>query len=174
MPGGGTLFTAKCPVPGWNSLWIKCPEFFWGDACSWNWLEHNILSSFATVLSAQCYVKTRLSNTIFLELKRRAFIDHKTVTKAIKPFALSFFFNRSDSFRDLFYAVLLSWKSYFYLKIWQLIILYIGRMDCGAAGRPFDNHSRNEGEGICQCSQGKDSHIIPFDAAFIRGRRLIE
>ena len=25
-----------------------------------------------------------------------------------------------------------------------------------------------------ECSQLKDSHIIPFDAAFIRGRRLIE
>ena len=37
----------------------------------------------------------------------RAFIDHKRPIKAIEPFALSFF-SRSDSFHDLFYAVLLS------------------------------------------------------------------
>ena len=49
--GAGTLFTAKYPVPAWNSSCIKCPEFSWGDARSWNWLAHNILSSFATVLS---------------------------------------------------------------------------------------------------------------------------
>ena len=42
-----------------------------------------------------------------------AFIDHKRPIKAIEPFALSFC-SRSDSFRDLFYAVLLSRSSYVY------------------------------------------------------------
>ena len=60
----------------------------------------------------------------------RAFIDHKRPIKAKEKHVLCFF-SRSDSFRNLFYAVLLNWNSYVYYK-WQLIILYIDRMDWGA------------------------------------------
>ena len=69
----------------------------------------NILSSFPTALSV-------MSGQAFKHRHfgiRRAFINHKRLTKAIKLFALSFC-SRSDSFRDLFYAVLMSLNSCFY------------------------------------------------------------
>ena len=53
------------------------------------------------------------SQTLSFLSRWRAFIDHKRPIKAIEPFALSFF-SQSDSFCDLFYAVLLSWNSYVY------------------------------------------------------------
>ena len=76
-------------------------------------------------------------------------------------------------------------------------ILYIGRMDRGAAGREFDHHGGNGGRGICQQQIARRAgyltkffkcpgfargmlaaeigwHIILMNAAFIRGRRLIE
>ena len=69
-------------------------------------LLRNILSSFPMALRVRGF-KHR-----YFEI-RRAFIDHKRPIKAIKPFALSLF-SRSDSFSDLFYAVLLSRNSYVY------------------------------------------------------------
>ena len=42
-----------------------------------------------------------------------AFFGHNRAINTIKPFALSLF-GRSDSFRDLFYAVLLSLNRYVY------------------------------------------------------------
>ena len=66
----------------------------------------NILSSFLTVLKVKGFKHGHFRI-------RRAFIDHKWLINAIKPFALSLF-SWSDSFRDLLYAVLLSWNSYFY------------------------------------------------------------
>ena len=68
----------------------------------------NILSSFPSVLRVKGF-------------KHRHFGTRRES-------ALSFF-SRSDSFRDLLYAVLLSWNSHFYKKNWQLVFLYIGRMD---------------------------------------------
>ena len=70
------------------------------------------------------------SQTLSFWSRWRTFIDNKRPIKAIKPFALSLF-SRSNSFRDLFYAVLLSWNRCFYQK-WQLIILYINPMNWGA------------------------------------------
>ena len=69
-------------------------------------LFRNILSSFPTALRVKGFKHGHFGI-------RRAFIDHKRLIKAIKPFALSIF-SRSDSLRDLFHAVLLSWNSYFY------------------------------------------------------------
>ena len=77
----------------------------------------------------------------------RAFIVHKCLTKAMKPFVLSFF-SQSDSFHDLFYAVLLSWNSYFYHKIATNILVYI--WSDGLWGQAFDHHGRNRERGICQ------------------------
>ena len=65
-------------------------------------LLRNILSSFPTGLR----VKTSNSETP-LFWNKKTFIEHERPIKAIKPFALSLF-SRIDSFRDLFYAVLLS------------------------------------------------------------------
>ena len=69
-------------------------------------LFRNILSSFPTALRVKGFKQSFWS-------RWRAFIDHKRPIKAIEPFALSFF-SQSDSFRDLFYAVLLNWNSYVY------------------------------------------------------------
>ena len=82
----------------------------------------------------------------------RAFVDHKRPIKTIEPFALSFF-SRSDSFRDLFYAVLLSCITVIFNKIWQLITLYID----GLEGRAFDHHRRNGGGAFANknCPHGR-------------------
>ena len=66
----------------------------------------NILSLFPTALRFKGFKQSFWS-------RWRAFIDHKRPIKAKEPFALSFF-SQSDSFRDLFYAVLLSWNGYVY------------------------------------------------------------
>ena len=63
-------------------------------------LPRNIMSSFPTALRVKGFKDRHFGI-------RRTFIDHKRPIKPIKPFALSLF-NRSDSFCDLFYAVLLS------------------------------------------------------------------
>ena len=90
----------------------------------------------------------------------RAYIDHKRPIRAIKSFALSFF-SQSDSFPDLFYAVLLSWNSSVYYK-WQQVILYIDRMDWGAGhlsiivgtgGRAFANKNCPQGRALEQFFQ---------------------
>ena len=105
-------------------------------------LLRNILSSFPTALAqSQGFQTPSFWN-------KRAFIDqHKTPIKALKPFALCLF-RRNDSFRDLFYAVLLSWNSYVYYKMANVIFVYWS--NGLGAGHQFGYHSRNEGRGICQ------------------------
>ena len=76
----------------------------------------------------------------------RPFIDHKRPIKVIETFALSFF-SRSDSFRDLFYAFLLSWNSCVYKNMATNNFVY---WSDGLEGRAFDHHRRNGGRGICQ------------------------
>ena len=85
----------------------------------------------------------------------------------MKPFALPFFSCRSNSFRDLFYAI----NSY--VKKWKLIFLYIGRMDWGGA-RAFDQHSRNGGRAIGKQKLPARPGISPgFFGAFARsGKRM--
>ena len=73
--------------------------------------------------------------------------------QATEPFTLSFF-SRSNSFRDLFYAVLLTETASMFIKIWELIILYIDWMYWraghlttteGTGGRAFANKNCLQG-----------------------------
>ena len=89
-------------------------------------LFRNILWSFPTASES----RVSSSQALSFGSNWRTYIDHKRPVKAIKSSALSFF-SQSNSVRELFYAVLLSWNSHVYWK-WQLIILYIDQMDWGA------------------------------------------
>ena len=52
-----------------------------------------------------------------------------------------------------------------FIKKWQLMFLYIGRIGLGS--RAFDRHSRNEGQGIANktCPQGQAFDICFFPNA---------
>ena len=100
-------------------------------------LIRNIVSQFPTTLRLKSLKHHHFGI-------RRAFIDHKRIIKSIKPFALSLF-NRSDSFSDLFYEVLLNWNSCVYQKMATNVFVY---WSDGLGGRVFDHHSWNRGRGI--------------------------
>ena len=71
-------------------------------------LFRNILSSFSMCDGAQSQRFQAVKHCHFgVGEEHLSYIDHKRPLKAIKPFALSFFC-QSDSFRSLFYAVLLN------------------------------------------------------------------
>ena len=115
-------------------------------------LFHNILSSFLTTLRVKGF---RQSNTVILS-RWRACIDHKRPIKAIEPLIilLCLFFKWSDSFRDLFYAVILSWNSFVY---WNMIIDNFVYWSDGLEGWAFDHHRRNGGGAFANknCLQGR-------------------
>ena len=114
-------------------------------------LLRNIMSSIPTALRVKGFKHRHFGI-------RRAFIDHKRHTKPIKPFALSLF-SRSNSFYDLFYAVLLSWNSYVYWKMATNIFVY---WSDGLGDQAFDHHSRNEGRGNCQQKLPAGPGICPI------------
>ena len=67
--------------------------------------------------------------------------------QATEPFTLSFF-SRSDSFCDLFYVVLLTETVSMFIKLWELIILYIDWMNWWAGH--LTTTEGTGGWGICQ------------------------
>ena len=63
-----------------------------------------------------------------------------------------------------------------FIEKWQLMFLYIGRMDWGGGGggrRAFDHHNRNGERGICQQKLRTGPSIFQFFfSGFARGGML--
>ena len=121
----GHLFHDDSRGPGIWQLIVSQPP---GHLQTTTNLFRNIRSSFPTALRVKSVKGFKQSNTVILEYRWGAFIDHKRPIKAIEPFAFVFF----QSEWLISWPVLCSsieLKQFLFIKIWQLIILYIDRMD---------------------------------------------